>query len=587
MNSHVVDYRDGAGVVATGDRWVKTVPPLPERPDVVVIGSGLAGLTAGAYLAVNGKSVVVLEQHDVAGGCSQTFRRKKEWWFDVGFHYIGGVKTGEMARILRGLGLDQRIDFAELDRDGFDTLVFPDLEFRVPVGWDAYTDRLVETFPYEEEGIREVTGVLRRSIDELRRVGVPGPDTDFEEYARLAPTVVSWGMRSLTELLDEHYVSEQARGVLTAQAGDYATPPSRTPVLMHAGLIDHYMRDGAFYIKGGGQELVGNLVELIHAHGGRVRTRAEVSRILTEPEGEGHRVTGVELAGGETVETAQVIATGDIKHLFLELLDADAVSAEIREQVSGYRMATPLVNVYLGLDFDISERMPATNYWLHSRYDQESYYEPVADGRFDEDPPVYISSASAKDPGNGDHAPDGCSTIELMTWSTPDPRAWGVEDEAEHGKYSRQPAYLEAKERITEQLIDRAEKHLGPLREHILWRETATPMTQTRYTLSSGGSCYGIELATDQFGPLRPGHRTEIEGLILGGASSQTGHGIVRVMQGGLDCAAVALGRDLGAELAAGRVFGDPARLTTHLPGWDSLEASRRLQEKSRRVRAV
>jgi phytoene dehydrogenase-like protein len=588
VTTHLDDYTEGADAPASEVRWEKSVPPLPDAPDVVVIGSGLAGLTAAAYLAVNGRSVLVLEQHDVAGGCAQTFRRKKKWWFDVGFHYIGGVRTGEMARLLRGLGLEDRIDFAELDRDGFDTLVFPDLEFRVPVGWDPYTDRLVETFPYEEDGIREVTGVLRRTIDELRRVGVPSADTDFDEYARLAPTVVSWGMRPLTDLYDEHYLSERARAVLTAQAGDYATPPSRTPVLLHAGLLDHYMQDGAFYIKGGGQELVGQLVELIHAHGGRVRTRAEVARILTEEDDGGrHRVTGVELAGGETIAASQLIATGDIKHLFLELLDPAAVPAETRDAVAGYRMATPLVNVYLGLDFDISERMPATNYWLHSRYDQEAYYEPVAEGRLDEDPPVYISSASAKDPGGGGHAPEGCSTIELMTWATPDPEAWGVRDEGEHGKYSRQEAYRAAKEEITERLIDRAEEQLGPLREHILWKEAATPMTQSRYTLSSAGSCYGIELATDQFGPLRPAHRTEIDGLILGGVSSRTGHGIVAAMSGGFECAAVALDRNLRAELAAGAVFGDASRLTTDLPGWDSLEASRRLQEKSRRVRAA
>lgn len=587
MTNHIDDYREGADAATEPNRWTKSVPPLPDEPDVVVIGSGLAGLTAAAYLAVNDRTVLVLEQHDVAGGCSQTFQRKNEWRFDVGFHYIGGVRTGEMARLLHGLGLDDRIGFAELDRDGFDTLVFPDLEFRVPAGWDAYADRLVETFPYEEDGIRAVTGVLRRSIEELRRVGVPDADTDLEEYARLAPTVVAWGMRPLTELYDEHYLSERARGVLTAQAGDYATPPSRTPVLMHAGLIDHYMQDGAFYIKGGGQELVGQLVELIHANGGRVRTRAAVSRVLTEKDGDGeHHVSGVELVGGETIAAPLVVATGDIKHLFGELLDADAVSAQTREQVAGYRMATPLVNVYLGLDFDISERMPATNYWLHTRYDPEAYYGPVAEGRLDDDPPVYISSASAKDPGCGGHAPAGCSTIELMTWATPEAEAWGVQDEDEHGRYSKQPSYREAKERITERLIDRAEEHLGPLRNHILWKETATPMTQTRYTLSSGGSCYGIEPATDQFGPLRPGHRTEVGGLILGGVSSRTGHGIVAAMSGGFECAAIALGRDLRAELAAGAVFADPSGLTAGLPGWDPLEASRKLQEKSRRVRA-
>ncbi len=56
--------------------------------------------------------------------------------------------------------------------------------------------------------------------------------------------------------------------------------------------------------------------------------------------------------------------------------------------------------------------------------------------------------------------------------------------------------------------------------------------------------------------------------MILGGV---TGHGIVAAMSGGFECAAIAPDRDLRTELAQGTVFGDPSRLTTHLPGWDSL----------------
>lgn len=564
--------------------WERVVPPVPERPEVIVIGSGLAGLTAAAYLAALGKQVLVLEQYDVAGGCSQTFRRKNEWQFDVGLHYIGGARTGEIARILRGIGLDERIEFPELDPDGFDTLIFSDLEFRVPKGWDNYVSRLVETFPSEEEGIRGVTDVLRNTMEELRQVGIPDGNTDLADYVERAPTVVGWGMRSMTELLDENYLSERARAVILGQSGDYATPPSRTPVAMHAGLVDHYLQEGAFYVRGGGQELAGQLVDLIHHYGGRVRTHAEVERILTEPDGDGHRVTGVELAGGERIETDDVIATGDIKHLFLDLLDADAVPEEIRQTVDGYRMATPLFTVYLGLDFDISEKMPATNFWLHSRYDAEAYYEPVTNGELDADPPVYISSASAKDPAHKGHAPEGCSTVELMTWATPDAAAWGIDESEGAPKYSRQPAYRETKDRVMNQLIDKAETVLGDLRGHILWQEAATPMTQTRYTLSSAGSSYGIELATDQFGPLRLEYKTPIGGLILGGVSSRRGHGIIGAMAGGVESASAVAGRNLRREVEAGAVFGDPSKLTAGGEGWDALEACRKLQEKKLRV---
>jgi ferredoxin--NADP+ reductase len=174
-----------------------------------------------------------------------------------------------------------------------------------------------------------------------------------------------------------------------------------------------------------------------------------------------------------------------------------------------------------------------------------------------------------------------------MTWATPSHEAWGIDDSEEAGRYSRQAAYREAKDRITEQLIDGAEKVLGELRPHILWKEAATPMTQTRYTGSTDGSSYGIELATDQIGPLRPEPATAIEGFYLSGASTRSGHGIFGAMTGGVATASAVLGRNLRAEVAKGEVFGDPTALTAGGEGWDALEACRRLQDKSARRRAA
>jgi phytoene dehydrogenase-like protein len=551
--------------------------------DAIVVGSGLSGLTAAAYLATNGVRVLVLERYDVAGGCSQTFRRKREWQFDVGLHYIGGVRHGGIAGVLRGVGLLDRIEFVEMDPDGFDTFVFPDFTFRVPKGWDAFTERLVETFPDEEEGLRRCTSVFRDVMAELRRVGIPDSKTDFEQYMAMAPTVISWGMRPLSDLFDECELSERSRAVLTGQSGDYATPPSRTPVTLHAGLVDHYLEDGGWYVRGGGQVLAAHLIDVIQVNGGRVRTHAEVTSIDVE---EGTTV-GVTLDDGEKIPAPVVVSTADIKRTYLELLDPEVVPDETLETVRGYRMAAPLVCVYLGLDFDLNERMPNTNYWVHPRYDSEASYDYVTSGEFDPDPPVYITSATVKDPEWTGHTPPGCSTVELMTWATPSHEAWGIDDAGEAGRYSRQAAYREAKERITEQLIDGAEKVLGEIRSHILWKEAATPMTQTRYTGSTDGSSYGIELATDQFGPLRPDSPTAIEGFYLAGVSTRSGHGIFGAMTGGMAAASAILGRNLRAEVAKGEVFGDPAALTAGGEGWDALEACRRLQDKSARRAAA
>ena len=551
--------------------------------DAVVVGSGLSGLTSAAYLAANGRKVLVLEQYDVAGGCSQTFRRKKQWQFDVGLHYIGGVHNGDIARVLKGIGLHDRIEFTELDPDGFDTFVFPDFEFRVPKGWDNYTERLVETFPEDEAGIRKCNQVLQDLMKELRVVGIPDGGTDLGEYVKRAPSIVTWGLRPLVELFDECNLGERTRAVMTGQAGDYATPPSRTPVSLHAGLVDHYLQEGAFYVKGGGQVLAGHLVDVIHSNGGRVRTHAEVTSIDVAS----GAATGVTLSNGERIESPVVISTADIKRTFRDLLDPEVLPEDLPGIVDGYRMATPLVCVYLGLDFDINERMPSTNFWVHPRYDSEGYYDFIAAGEFDPDPPIYITSASAKDPGHSGHAPEGCSTIELMTWATPSLETWGIEPEETAGKYSKQEGYLAAKENLVEQLIDGAEKVVGEIRGHILWKEAATPMTQTRYTLSSEGSCYGIELATDQFGPLRPEPRTSIEGLYLSGVSTRSGHGIVGAMNGGVESASAVLGRNLRRETEAGTVYGDISKLTAGGEGWDALESCRRLQDKTARRKAA
>ena len=58
--------------------------------DVIVIGSGISGLCAAALLAMEGKSVLILEKHFKVGGYTHTFKRENYEW-DVGIHYVGAV----------------------------------------------------------------------------------------------------------------------------------------------------------------------------------------------------------------------------------------------------------------------------------------------------------------------------------------------------------------------------------------------------------------------------------------------------------------------------------------------------------------
>src|SRR3990172_5153689 len=113
--------------------------------DAVVVGSGLGGLTAAAYLAALGKRVLDAERDSKVGGCGGVFTMNS-YEFDIGLHYIGDCgPDGMIPSVLGPLGID--LTFREMDPDGFDTVIFPDQTFRFPKGVDAFRERLLEAFP--------------------------------------------------------------------------------------------------------------------------------------------------------------------------------------------------------------------------------------------------------------------------------------------------------------------------------------------------------------------------------------------------------------------------------------------------------
>ncbi len=543
--------------------------------DAIVVGSGPGGLTCAAYLAAVGMRVLVLEQHDLAGGNCQVFRRHhdgNEYEFDVGLHYIGDCGPhGSIPTVLRGLGLDGRITFRDLDPDGFDTLVFPDLTLRVPADWDEYRDRVVALFPDETEGIERYFAVLRRLARETSAL--------MADSGEDAPTLLEWGLRPLADLFAHCRLSREAIAVLDHWSGLYGSGPRESTAVMHAVIADHYMR-GACYPEGGGQVIPARLVEVIESLGGEVRTLARADEIVVR---DGH-VDGVRLDSGETVRAPVVVSNADYKRTMLSLVDRAHLTNESLARAESAVMSLPLVVAYVIVDVDLAARLPNTNYFVFPTYDVEAEYARLEAGAAGDAPFSYVSLASVKDPGHAALCPPGHSNFQVMTLGPRGYASWGIEaGPAEGGPYRRSTAYRDRKERVTEQLLAQAERVLGPIREHVVHLETATPLTQERYTLSTGGTSYGLRSSPDQTGPLRPGYRTEIEGLFLVGASTTAGHGIAGTMIGGVRCASAVTGRRLMREVADGAVLVDPGVLPETPRDWDPVAVSRGTALRARR----
>lgn len=559
------------------------------RWDCIVVGSGLGGLACAAYLAAAGKRTLVLEAHYVAGGNSQVFRRRvagHDFEFDVGIHYIGECgPEGMITRLLRGVGLADRVRFRPLDPDGYTTLLFPGLVFRVPAGWERYRERLLATFPDEAPAVSAVLDVLQAVAAGGGRLRA-GEIDEMQLFAE-CPEFLTWGLRPVTELFAHYRLSARASAVLLGESGDYGVRPSKTPVALQAGLTDHYMR-GAFYPEGGGQVIAARLIEVIEAHGGEVRTQAPVRRIRIDA----GRVCGVTVGkpGRRTIEidAPVVVSNADLKRTFLELVGREHCAPATIERVEAFRMSLPLFCCYLVLDADRVTGQPNTNYFLWGSYDIERIYADLEAGRMPAEDFVYVTVASRKDPTHARMAPAGWTNLQIMTMVPRDYGLWhaGAGPATAGNAYHRDRTYRAAKAELTARLVRSAERVLPGLGAQIYWQESASPLTQERFTRSSGGTSYGIEFAVDQMGPLRLGPRTEIDGLFLTGASTPSGHGIGSVLRGGVATASAILGRDLFAAAWKGEVLGDPSRLPPADALGDAWQASRRPTSAGRALRA-
>ena len=117
--------------------------------DAIIIGAGLGGLTAGAKLAKAGKKVLLIEQHNVPGGCATTFKRK-DLKIEVGLHMIDGLDKGDpKLKLFEELGILDNLEFKRVPE--FYRFVKPGVDLTIPDSYEQAIEVLTERFPTEKK----------------------------------------------------------------------------------------------------------------------------------------------------------------------------------------------------------------------------------------------------------------------------------------------------------------------------------------------------------------------------------------------------------------------------------------------------
>jgi phytoene dehydrogenase-like protein len=514
--------------------------------DAVIVGSGAGGLAAALALARRGLSVQVLEQHYLPGGWCHSFMLGG-YRFSPGVHYVGNLgEQGRLRKVYEGLGIAGELVFLELNPDGYDhILIEGEPRFDIPAGEARYRDRLLQRFPHQSNGINQYFRLMD-NLD-LGRLGHPGGRPVSTRIASL----LAHGARPLARFLESTIEDPRLRTILAMPAaGDYGLAPSRAPAVLHAAVTSHYL-NGAWYPRGGGFAIPRAFSRGIRRAGGKVRLRTPVEKILVDSSRSTKRAVGVRLAGGEEIRCGTVISNADPMVTFAKLVGRDALSPALRKRLSAATWSVSTLSLFMAVDMDLEGMgFDSGNYWYTRKPDLEQFFDAHpgrSESRFDV-PGLFLTITTLKDKSkrrSREH------TIEAFAFCSFDrfrrfAGSSGI----------RSPEYLAFKQALTEQMISALGRVIPDVERHISFCELGTPLTNSYYVAGHEGAIYGTEKVLRQIGPMGFGPATEIENLLLCGASTQV-HGVMGVTTSGLAAAGKVLGCGNPDLLDAG---GEPLR---------------------------
>jgi len=477
---------------------------LTQKPkgeyDVIIVGSGIAGLTCGALLSKRGYKVLVLEQHHKVGGYCSSFERK-DFVFNTGVENVSGLwEKGPVTYLLKEIGFRKEELFAK-NRMRY---IFKGKEIDAS-NLEEFIKALSEMFPEEKDNIYAFFDEAKKAYEECYKdlvYGVPLPAElivkvfgakKLLDYPKEHPHFFDWMNRTYKQKLDEFFTNEDLKTLLCALLGYLGTKPEETRASSALTAVVSYYLHGRYFPKRGAQRFADRLKEFIECNGGKVLTRHRVDKIIVEKE----EIKGVRV-GNKIFKSPIVVANANAKTTFLELVGEENLNRDFVEYIKKLKMSPSCFMVFLGVDMDLSG--------------YPTIIENLDEG--------YSIAINSNDSGL---APKGKASITILT---------GVNyyDFPERGTKE----YLEKKRAFVELLIKKAEKIIPNLSKHIIVQDAATPKTLERYTSMPEGAIYAFDQSINT---KRPYFKTPIKGLYLASASTFPGGGIEAVVISGILCA--------------------------------------------------
>ena len=493
---------------------------------VIIIGSGLSGLTAGAYLIRKGYDVTIYEQFSEIGGVTATIHKDGYSW-DLGPLLLEGLAPHEkLGRVLAELGLTDKIIIIREDRGQW----FPDFEFWRPKEYEGpYWRRelLKKKFPSESIALDRYYKFHDRMMKLLAIAnqlewtkGLKAIWLKLKLFPKFLK-VKKWMDWNAAQVMDFFFKEPKIKAIYLGILADFVIKPSefyglgvpavnietafdkRIPLEIKGGKLPTY-----HYIKGGCEQLVKAFADFITANGGKIYTNSLIQKIIVEK----GQVKGVKLENGNVKLADLVLASGSAHKTFFNLIGREYLPPDFVENIEKLVHMESVLMIHIGIDFDPTPYQRAALCYYYNTYDIEEGVYRCRSGDYHEGKDgflIYIPSLHSPE-----MAPEGKYAVTIYTIAP---------DQLNEGNWT------ERREELAEKLLIEAEKIIPNLRERTQIKIILTPDDFKKRINVDHHSFGGLPPVIGQQGPP---HRTPIHGFWFIGAQSESGGGVAGVVAG-------------------------------------------------------
>ena len=501
--------------------------------DVIVIGGALAGLSSALMLADKGKSVLVLERHNLPGGIATSFVRGGIE-IEAALHEMMsiGEKSNRLkvGKFLDDMGVD--IDWLKVPEAYHAS--FPGVEVTLHPGFETFAKEIDAVVPGTYDKVLAVLSLCHTVFDSVNELSIhpmskPMMLLKHEAFVKTAGY-------STKEVLDTFRLPKAALDLLAPYWIYVGTGFSELPFTIFAVLMADYIGYGSYIPKKLSHEMSLKMAERAEAMGVQIEYRQHVEKILVR----GGRVYGVRTARGDEIYADYVISAAYPNKVYTSMIEPlSEVPEKAIKMVNGRRLSLSAFSVIMILD-KTAEELGIKDYSIFrgDSADTDKHYDDLKTLG----PYKYITCI-CHNLANPGVTPEGTCSFSITTL----PRVDGW-------KTVRAEDYDRVKHEVAKQLIDDMSEYFGvDLLDHVLEIVIETPMTIAHYTGMWNGCIYGYAHTMSDHIVARLQTAEEehfIEGLEFAGAHQISGDGMGPAVTNGRKAAKNVLDAMAGKEAA-------------------------------------